>query len=78
MYNQDNTETPNNRLERIRSRLGGIRSSNYAYDPVGNLVWDEREGFEITWTAAGKVKSVTGNGRDLNFNYSPLGQRQKN
>lgn len=35
-------------------------SSNYRYDPLGQLTHDSREGIEnIDWTVAGKVNSVT-------------------
>jgi len=61
-----------NRLDTITA--DGIKSSKYGYDRIGNLTRDGGEGFDVSWTAFNKVKSVTG--RNLTFAYSPLGQRQ--
>ena len=55
---------------------GGIQHAGYQYDKIGNLIDDSGENVQITWNAAGKVKSVTNNQTQLNFSYSPTGQRQ--
>lgn len=55
-------------------------TTNYRYDPLGNLVHDEREDIDnITWTVAGKVKSVERTSAStlppLEFHYGAGGQR---
>ncbi len=54
--------------------------NNYQYDPLGNLIKDTREKItNISWTVAGKVKSVTHvtgqNQKNLLFRYGADGQR---
>jgi len=63
-----------NRLDTITA--DGIKSSRYGYDGIGNLTRDGGEDFDVSWTSFNKVKSVAGNGRNLTFGYSSLGQRQ--
>ena len=53
---------------------------NYRYDPLGNLVHDEREEIEtIEWTVAGKVERVLrtdgSDRKPLTFGYGPSGHR---
>ena len=67
----------NNRQNRLTAiSATGLNSSSYQEEPTGNLTRDNGENFNVTWTASGKVKSVTGNGRNIAFSYSPSGQRQ--
>lgn len=55
----------------------GATANNYAYDALGNLVRDTREGItSIDWTAAGKVRRVVRtDGTVLYFAYGAGGQR---
>jgi len=65
----------NNRLQAITAT--GINSSNYSYDAIGNLANDSGENIQVSWNAMNKVKQVNlPNNRQLQFSYSPTGQRQ--
>ena len=65
----------NNRLQGITAT--GINSSNYSYDAIGNLANDSGENIQVSWNAMNKVKQVNlPNNRQLQFSYSPTGQRQ--
>jgi RHS repeat-associated protein len=63
------------------SNLGTLNTTastnNYRYDPLGNLVYDNREGItNIDWSVAGKVRSVAkASGHSLAFAYGASGQR---
>lgn len=55
-------------------------SNNYRYDPMGNLVHDEKQEIDnITWTLSGKIKRIerTSTSSELNhqFTYDPAGNR---
>lgn len=76
----------NNRLLYVVERRGVTAATddienqttgNYAYDAIGNLTKDVKEGItNIEWTAYGKVRSVTkGNGTKLEFAYDAAGNR---
>ncbi len=51
-------------------------STNYAYDPIGNLTADTKAGItNIDWTVYGKIKTITKASGNLNYTYDPAGQR---
>lgn len=76
-----------NRLEYIKdgvpagnypSDIDAQDENNYRYDEIGNLIRDKAEKIDtVEWTLYGKVKRVVfGNSKpDLEFTYSPTGQR---
>jgi RHS repeat-associated protein len=57
--------------------LDNQATGNYAYDAIGNLTRDEREGIKnIKWTSDGKVKEILRiTGDQLHFTYNALGHR---
>ena len=68
-------DSNNNRLTSLAAT--GLSSSQYEYDSIGNLMRDEAENLNVSWNAAGKVKSVSrGFGSITQFRYSATGQRQ--
>ncbi|MFZ1634304.1 MAG: RHS repeat-associated core domain-containing protein [Chitinophagales bacterium] len=53
-------------------------TGNYAYDAIGNLIFDYNEGDElaISWNVYGKIRTITKNGNPfLEFAYDPMGNR---
>jgi hypothetical protein len=71
--------TPNrNRLAHITGGgVAPIASSNYTYDPIGNLINDSGENLSAEWNNAGKVALISINSDIITFDYSPTGQRQR-
>ncbi|KAA2243183.1 hypothetical protein F0L74_11755 [Chitinophaga agrisoli] len=57
----------------IDSQLGG----NYAYDSIGNLIRDTKEGIDsIKWTVYGKIQSIhKSNGTNIYYTYDVTGNR---
>ncbi|MDI9363588.1 MAG: RHS repeat-associated core domain-containing protein [Flavobacterium sp.] len=52
-------------------------TDNYAYDAIGNLTKDTKEGISnIDWTVYGKIKTITKtNGTVINYTYDASGNR---
>jgi RHS repeat-associated protein len=52
------------------------QSDNYRYDPIGNLIADQREGIsEIEWSVYGKIKKITKNNALITYGYDAAGNR---
>lgn len=48
----------------------------YLYDAIGNLIADEEEGTQISWTPYGKVREViTADGKTISYRYDASGNR---
>ncbi len=58
--------------------VSGQSANNYGFDEIGNLISDNDQGKDITWTVYGKVASVGGAGAFdpvTEFTYDPAGNR---
>jgi hypothetical protein len=52
------------------------QSDNYRYDPIGNLIADQREGIsEIEWSVYGKIKKITKTNALITYGYDAAGNR---
>jgi YD repeat-containing protein len=77
----------NNRLQRVNDdpSFSGYypddidnqtESENYLYDAAGNLVTDKSEGISsVSWSAYGKISSLTKNGVTTTYTYDAAGNR---
>jgi RHS repeat-associated protein len=51
-------------------------SDNYAYDEIGNLIKDTKEGItNITWNVYGKIQSINKGGNIIAYTYDASGNR---
>ena len=51
-------------------------TANYTYDQIGNLIHDTQAGItNIDWTVYGKIWNIYKGTGNINYNYSPAGQR---
>ena len=63
------------------TNIGGINDlystigSQYTYDADGNLITDSEANTNIFWNVAGKVSSVSGGGKSIQFKYDGMGNR---
>ena len=54
----------------------GQGSDNYAYDEIGNLIKDTKEGItNITWNVYGKIQSINKGGNIIAYTYDASGNR---
>lgn len=84
-YNYDAIKR--NQLKQVQDAVGNtvntqdidnqIHLINYKYDNIGNLIRDEQENLDISWTPTGKISSIIQNTKNqkLIFAYDPMGNR---
>lgn len=75
------SELKNNRLAGLTQTpgFGGVQSTTYDYDEIGNLISDPSGPGHINnieWNVYGKIKKIKqGNGDDIEFIYDAMGNR---
>lgn len=79
--------TKKNQLIQVQDAIGAsindmdidnqLKSNNYVYDSIGNLIADSSENMKISWTPAGKIAQIIQGNKNLiiNFGYDPMGNR---
>ncbi len=76
-YTEDiDSQTPLSLAQVQSEQLPEQSGDNYVYDEIGNLVKDTKEGItNITWSAYGKILSITKNGNVISYTYDASGNR---
>ncbi len=76
-YTEDIDNQTTLTLSQVQNEKTTLQTSdNYAYDKIGNLIKDVKEGItNIEWTVYGKIKSITKSTGTIEYTYDASGNR---